>query len=78
MCLKNHVAGSFASSPTHRCLNVECAKKPVTQTRYMNIPRWWLYKNYKYVKSDYTEQKRIYFLSSVTSVLIDDLFNCKL
>ena len=23
-----HVAGVFTSSPTHRCLNVECAKNP--------------------------------------------------
>ena len=27
MGLKNHVAGSFASSPTHRCLNAECAER---------------------------------------------------
>ena len=29
MGLKSHVAGAFTNFPTHRCLNVECAKKPV-------------------------------------------------
>ena len=27
--IKNYVAGSFISSPIHRCLHVESAKKPV-------------------------------------------------
>lgn len=29
MGLKNHVAGLFTSSQTHRCLNIKCAKRPM-------------------------------------------------
>ena len=29
MCLKNHITCAFTSSPTHRYLNIECAKETV-------------------------------------------------